>query len=124
MKKNMLIGIHIIVILLIFCSACSTPELSLHATVSLSDQEFYITNIDSFTWYNTEILLNYEQADLSSGYKYKLGWMPPGWLELIHGLRIKNSDGKSFNPWLEEPIRLMIRADTEDGRTGTFVKKW
>jgi hypothetical protein len=67
------------------------------------------------------MILNYEDRDLSFGYKYKVGTLL-GW-ERVHGLRFQNSDGKRFNPWLEKPVRLMIRGKTEDGRTGTGIKK-
>ena len=70
------------------------------------------------------MILNYEEDDLSTGYKYERSFISPGWREFLSGTEFINSEGKRYFSVREEPRILFIRAETEDGRTGTYVKKW
>jgi hypothetical protein len=119
------ICVFVLFIPILSFSSCGNSEITLKAQVSSPDNRtFYIDNIDTITWYKTEIFINYEEGDLTTGYKYYAGWMPPGWHEVIAGWRFKDSEDDSYLPALEPPVRLMIRAETEDGEIGTYVREW
>ena len=124
MKRIVLHVLSVCIIFLFFsgCNCASDSEISLKASVSFNDGHFYIFNESTFVWYNVELILNYEEGNLSSGYGYKTGLILG--IEDIIGSDFINNEGMRFRYWKEEPIRLMISAETEDGRVGTYIKEW
>ena len=126
MKSVKLIIIPLLFFLLILCSACgaSSSEISLQASVSFHSHKFWIQNDSSFLWYNVDIIINYEEGDLTSGYIWEKEWLSPGWLLSLSCFEFVDSFGKQYNAYREKPRILSIRAETEDGRIGTYVKEW
>ena len=128
MKKDiLLICICFLLILVISCSSCGNEksDLKLNATVSYSTGNGYIIirNDDTFSWYNVEMVLNYNEEDLSTAYYYHPEGILPGLLQHHAVWDFRNSDGRQFLPGYEVH-NLLIRAETHDGRAGTFVKEW
>jgi hypothetical protein len=67
--------------------------------------------------------VNYDGKDESSGYYYYIQSIRPGFYKRIEVYKFRNSDGRQFFPG-DEVFNFLIQAETEDGRTGTYLKKW
>lgn len=93
----------------------------MHIYVSLNVPNFYFVDLDNYPWSDIEISLNPKGDDFSSGYLYQLDLIESA---QVNGLRFINSDGKSFNPWLEKPQKMIIHGKSLDGKKATEIKSW
>ena len=128
MKKGVIyICVSVLLILVASCSSCGNEEsdLKLNATVSYStgNGQILIRNDDNFTWFNVKMYLNYNEDDLSSAYFYDAGGILPGLLQHHAVWNFRDPNGSQFLPGYEA-FNLIIYAETEDGRVGTYVKEW
>ena len=71
---NTLLMIFLVIFPLVAISGCGNEsyDIKINATVYYSDvQDFFtIINDNNFGWYDVKLFLNYEDDDLTSGYRY------------------------------------------------------
>ena len=107
---------------LIYCPGCE-KQLELHARVTDLDSQLIIINQDSFTWLDVEMIINYDEEDLSSGFSYEVDMIVPGIRNFISNYEFRNPEGKQF--WIYDEVHsLLIRARNSDNKTGIYTKEW
>ena len=123
--------VFIFVISGVSCNDSGTSdEVELIAGVFKHDKGFTIHNNNDFDWTNMELYLNYKDDDLSSGYIYSNtltdynSISARGWKSFATW-RFRNAEGRQFNvnPPREEPVKLLIQADTPYGPK-TYLVEW
>jgi hypothetical protein len=127
MKKRVTMILCTVFLFASVVTSCNTSEITMNISVTFYNQEFWFHNHDIYRWVDVEVYLNYEDEDISTGYTYKLGTIYV--TEHVHGLRFMNSEGRSFNPWLQEPKIMMVRGkrvtgDPNEDKIGVYIKKW
>ena len=136
MKRKILIFLLAItvIIFLTFGSGCGSDAVSsslvLNAVVDYRSGSFLIFNNGNFDWINVKLFLNYEGDNLSSGYQYyttsssKEIWAHSS--TMINDYEFRNAKGDQFHSTLplEELDKLLIQADTPDGKKGSYLKTW
>lgn len=85
--------------------------------------EFGMQNQDSFTWYNIDCFLNYSD-NLSSGYKFHSAQLDSGNIFMATDSDFKKSDGTVYRYDVEKPVKILVQAETKDGKKGTCSRTW
>ena len=127
--RDALFSIFLLIFLLVALSGCgsNSSDIKINATVYYSDvQDFFtIINNNDFTWDNVILFLNYEDDDLSSGYRYDVkGPTRSGSMEIIEDWKFTNSDGSRYTHQEPQPFKLLVQAETLDGKKGQYLKTW
>ena len=125
------IGIFLIAVCSgINCGTNSDNPISLNGEVIYDEGFFTIINRDSFRWEKVKYYLNFEGDNLTSGYTFSdpliHAEVLPDYAVGISDFEFENSKGQQFHSTLplEAPFKLLIQAETPDGRTGTYLKTW
>jgi hypothetical protein len=127
--KTAIIMITMLIVILGHSCFNSTKdeEIKLSATILHSGRGFIVTNNNDYSWFNTKYYLNYQNDDLFSGYKYceERDEISSNDTTFISEWEFTDREGDQFNindP--QKPVRLLIQAETKDGRKGSYLKVW
>jgi len=96
-----------------FSDDLDSSEETLNAEVKYVDGQFTITNNDDFAWVNVKFDLNYEA--FYSGYTHRTARLDAHSVYTAGSMQFAKSDGTTFNPLAQKPLRFQIRCEAPDG---------
>lgn len=98
-----------------------SQTVELTGSVTHTGGTFQVQNRDGFDWTNITLELNH--GTFSSGYTFEAARIGAGETVNIAANQFTDSSGERFNPVTHAPQRILIRADTPQGRGG-YAAEW